>query len=113
MIGFPFDLTVVMSFKVLLFGFIALFVYSSIDTVKLYLWKKKIRLPWLFIEMISYYLFALFMVILAAAVGPYVIEHFTNYIIDTPYKMTASDATYYTLQALIAIVIGKYVAEKR
>jgi len=73
---------------------------------------KGIQIPMIYIDMINYYVAAVFIVVLSTSIGPYIIEHLTNMTITQPDSMSASDATYYTLQALIAIVIGKFLANK-
>jgi hypothetical protein len=63
-------------------------------------------------RMFLYYIFALFIVALSATIGPYTIEHF-GYTINCSYEMTASEATYYTLQAFIAVVIGSLFSNSK
>jgi hypothetical protein len=59
------------------------------------------------------YILAYFLVFLSAIVGPYLFEHFANYTVETPYKISASDATSYTLQALLAILIGVLLTDSK
>jgi type IV secretory pathway TrbL component len=91
---------------------IVVILVAGIELLKHYLRKKQIYLPIVFLNVVLYYIFGLFIVILSARIGPYIIEHFTSYKIDKPYSMTASDATYYTLQALIAIALGSFAKNK-
>ncbi|HEY5123997.1 MAG TPA: hypothetical protein VIK14_09705 [Ignavibacteria bacterium] len=105
-------------FKLILVVIIAVGLFSGFIILKYKLIKKRnevpiLELPIFILEILPDFIYALFIVVLAASVGPYVIEHLTNYTINTPYKMTASEATYYTLQALIAIVIGKYISKSK
>lgn len=64
-------------------------------------------------RMFLYYIFALFIVVLSATIGPYTIEHFSSYTINCSNEMTASEATYYTLQAFIAVVIGSLFSNSK
>jgi hypothetical protein len=79
--------------------------------VRKYARTKQNYLPLIFLNTLEYYIVALFIVVLSAKIGPYTIEHLTSYKITAPNEMTASEATYYTLQALIAVVIGSYIAK--
>jgi hypothetical protein len=104
--------------KLIVAALIAVILFFGLTILRFELDKRRsdvpiFELPLFFLDILPYFISALFIVVLAALVGPYVIEHLTNYTIETPYKMTASDATYYTLQALIAIVIGKYITQSK
>jgi hypothetical protein len=100
-------------FPTLLTLIVSLFTNIIVEKVKPYLRRKKLEAPVIILNTISYYMFGLFIVVLSATVGPYVIDHLTSYTITDSYTMTASDATDYTLQALIAIVIGSYIAKMK
>jgi len=93
--------------------FFVFIIFVNLATVRIKHWlsmntihKKGIRIPMIYIDMINYYVVAVFIVVLSASIGPWIIGHLTNMEITFPDEITASDATYYTLQALIAIVIG-------
>jgi hypothetical protein len=62
----------------------------------------------MFVFFIVAYVFAIFLVFLSALLAPYIFR-IARYEVTYPHKITASEATGYTLQALIAVVVGLLV----
>jgi hypothetical protein len=69
------------------------------------------------LELIVMFLAATFLsiaiVVMAATLGPFIFQYCTNYIVETPYKITASEITNYTLEALLVILIGFIFANRK
>lgn len=59
------------------------------------------------------YILAIVIVLIAATLGPFIFNQFSLYTVETPYKLSASDATSYMLQALLVIVIGMALSKHK
>jgi hypothetical protein len=94
---------------VLIFFIIIFILIFLLDIVTSYLASRKILFAIKYLNIVQYFLFGLFVLVLSVSFGPYVIEHFTRYTISNSYTMTPSEATSYTLQALVTTLIGSYI----
>ncbi|HZY26073.1 MAG TPA: hypothetical protein VFE71_09625 [Bacteroidales bacterium] len=51
------------------------------------------------------YVFAVVLVIFSARLAPFIFR-IAGYSVNTPYSLTASEATSYTLQSFLAVIVG-------